>query len=83
MTGYNAKSNLIFKDISMYEVMSDVETDSEIFKTYLEIMKDTVIFDDSMLADFLDDINGYQDGTLTLDEAIELKTKAVDVRLNE
>ena len=83
VTGYNAKSNLIFKDISMYEVLSDVETNSEIFKTYLEIMEDTVIFDDSMLADFLDDINGYQDGTLTLDEAIELKTKAVDVRLNE
>lgn len=54
-----------------------VDTDSEIFKKYLEIVSDTVIFEGVATSAARDDIIGCQNGTYTLEEAIEVRTHDV------
>ena len=86
--GKNEKSNLIFKDLSMYPNSDPdgyvyVDTDSEIFKKYIEIANETVVFDGVLSSSMRDDIIGYQNGTYTLDEAIDVRSREVDVMLNE
>ena len=60
-----------------------VDTDSEIFKKYLEIVSDTVIFEGVTTSAARDDIIGCQNGACTLEEAIEVRTREVDMMLNE
>ena len=60
-----------------------VDTDPEIFKKYLEIVSDTVIFEGVATSAARDDIIGCQNGTYTIEEAIEVRTREVDMMLNE
>ncbi len=80
LRGKDKSSNLLFKDVTMYP--KDVEVESDIFKQYLEIAEETTLFF-SLTNITRDDITGYQNGSMTLDEALAERTRVVDYALNE
>lgn len=86
--GPNSKSNMIFKDVSMYPNKNYddpvyINTESEVFKNFMEIVEDTVVFQGVLNGNNRDDLIGYQSGKYTIDEAIEVRSREVDIMLNE
>ncbi len=86
--GPNSKSNMIFKDVSMYPNGSYddpvyINTESEVFKNFMAIVEDTVVFQGVQNGSNRDDLIGYQSGKYTIDEAVEVRSREVDLMLNE
>ncbi len=80
IVGLNGGSILVFDELSRYP--SSIDTGSQVFSDFLKLSENSMIFPYN-LDTYRTDIIGYQNGTLTLDEAIAERTRVVDVMLNE
>ena len=78
---YNVNSrSAVFDELSRYP--SSIDTGSQVFSDFLKLSENSVIFPYN-LDTYRTDIIGYQNGTLTLDEAVEERTRVVNIMLNE
>ncbi len=77
---YLADSSLLFREPSLYS--ESYHKDSDIFNDYFEIAKNGFI-SDYQVPSFHNDIDEYQNGRITLDEAIAMYQREVEIWLNE
>ncbi len=73
-------SQIIFSDPEMYPDWYD--TDSQVFKEYVEMSNDSVMFFYDRLEERFD-VWDYSAGEITLDEAIAERSRVVNIMLNE
>lgn len=72
--------SIIRSEISEYP--NKYKPESELFNDYYNIAKNGFINDYSLFTAH-NDIDDYQNGTITLDEAVEMYQREVDIWLNE
>ncbi len=79
--GYSGSIKLLFKDISMYP--KEVDTSSELFREYVKLAESCVIWPYNLELGAREDVAFYQNGTYSLDEAIAVRSREIDLMLNE